>query len=104
VRSSSPRYEKVGINARVLSQGDLIVSGVCRRVGASDLVYPLRVINPSHPPRAAAALAADGLHYLLAIMVQRAKEYPSRKAVEAAPALLAVLMLLVGRGVLRALR
>jgi hypothetical protein len=56
-----------------------------------------------YPSSALAPAAADGLDYLLAVVTQRAKEHPPRKAVEAV-ALLVSLLLLVGREVLRALR
>jgi hypothetical protein len=57
-----------------------------------------------YPTRTTAAPAAYGVEDLLAIMAQGAEEHPPRKAVEAAPVLLAALVFLVGRGVLRALR
>ncbi len=53
---------------------------------------------------ALASTAADGLDHLLAIMGKGAEEHPPRKAVETTPALLAVLVLLVGGRVLRWLR
>ncbi len=56
-----------------------------------------------YPARTAAASTADGLDYLLAVVVQGAEEHPPRKAVEAA-ALLTAFILLVGGGVLRTLR
>ena len=54
--------------------------------------------------RTLAATAADGVDYLLTIVVKGAKAYPPLQAVRAAPSLLAVFVLLVGRGGLGALR
>jgi hypothetical protein len=56
-----------------------------------------------HTAGALALPAADGLDNLLAVVAYRAEEHPPRKAVEAV-ALLVSLVLLVGRGGLRALR
>jgi hypothetical protein len=52
---------------------------------------------------ALAALAADGLNYLLAVMTDGTEEHPSLQAVEAV-ALFSTFVLLAGRGVLGALR
>jgi hypothetical protein len=57
-----------------------------------------------YPSSALAASAADSLHYLFAVVTNRAKEHPALQAVEAVPSLLSDLVLLVGRGVLGALR
>jgi hypothetical protein len=54
--------------------------------------------------RATASSAAYDLDYLLPVEVEGAEKHPPRKAVEAAPALLAAFMLWAGGGVLRALR
>jgi hypothetical protein len=51
----------------------------------------------------AAPAAADGLDYLLPVIVEGAKEHPSLQAVEAV-ALLSAFVLLAGRGVLGVLR
>jgi hypothetical protein len=53
--------------------------------------------------RTVAPTTAYGVEDLFSIVAEGAKKDPSRKAVEAV-ALFAVFMLLVGRGVLRALR
>jgi hypothetical protein len=56
-----------------------------------------------YPSGALAAPAADGLYYLLAVMVQEAEENPPLEAVEAV-ALLSAFVHLVGRRGLRVLR
>jgi hypothetical protein len=56
-----------------------------------------------YPSSALAPPAADGLVYLLAVVTYGAEEHPSLQTVEAV-SLLSAFMLLVGRGVLRALR
>ena len=56
-----------------------------------------------YPTSAVAAPAADGLDYLLAVMTKRAEKYPTLQTVEAV-ALLAVVLLLDGGGVLGVLR
>jgi hypothetical protein len=57
----------------------------------------------AYPGSALAPTAADGLVDLFTVVTYRAKEHPALKAVEAV-ALLSYLVLLVGRGVLGALR
>ena len=57
--------------------------------------YPLCVV---------AAPTADGINNLFAVVVEGAEEYPTLEAVEAAPALLAAVLLHVGGGWVRALR
>jgi hypothetical protein len=48
-----------------------------------------------YPARAATPTAADGLNYLLSVVVEGTQEDPTLKAVEAAPALLLVLFVLI---------
>jgi hypothetical protein len=55
------------------------------------------------PTRTTTSAAADNLHYLLAIVVERAKEHPTLQAVETA-ALLSAVVFLVGGGRVRTVR
>ncbi len=64
---------------------------------------PEEVLAALGPARTTTFAAADGLNYLLAIVVQGAKEHPTLQAVEAV-ALLSALVLVVGGGRVCAVR
>jgi hypothetical protein len=59
--------------------------------------------SAAYAPRAAAPTVADSLDYLLSVVAYGAEEYPPLQAVEAV-SLLVALLVLVGGGLLRALR
>jgi hypothetical protein len=78
---------------------------ILRRKRGPELLRPgpEEVLAALDPTRTTTFATADSLNYLLAIVVQRAEEYPSLQTVEAV-ALLISLVLLVGGGWVCAVR